>query len=589
MKPLISIVIPVYNQLEYTMQCLESLNAYTKEPHEVIIVDNGSTDGTMEYMQAESFKHPEYIYVRNEKNLGCAGAYKLGCQMAQGQYLAILNNDIVLSREWSKGLIDCIEATPNAGLVGARTNFISGPQMVTEVGLGYSDMFAYQEFAGDFRTSFKGLYTPYWQIRPFCGMIKKSVYDSVEGFDPRYFPANCEDDDLCMQLVLTGYRNMICGDVFVHHHGCKSQPNDIQTQEGAARYKMQTDRMYAIWEKKWVKKGTISACMIVKNEEHNMKRCIENLLPYVDEIIIVDTGSKDKTVEIASSYSKVKVSHFKWIDDFSAARNFANDQASGDWILSVDADEVFTGLDKLFKYLLPFHAYRICTRNYTTNVQYSNITFNHGEHPDHEKGAGWFPSTKIRLFPNRKDVRWEYPVHEVVEESIYPLGMGIKEEKECVVHHWSRVDDTKYMGDRSEKYFELLKKNAANGKRDLRCLEQLAVQAQGMKKYDEAEGFWMEVLALDPMGGLVPLNMCHISAERGNWNLAKEWATKAFLLNPDNKDVNQNMALCCYNTGDYLMAEKLAKGLLSKEPMNPLGKALLKAIIELKKTNILGG
>jgi tetratricopeptide (TPR) repeat protein len=384
-----------------------------------------------------------------------------------------------------------------------------------------------------------------------------------------------------MQLVVAGYRNIICADVFVHHHGMKSTLSGKLNKD---TYSDLVEKMSVIFRRKWhLKNPTISACLIVKNEEHCLETCLKSIAPHVDEIIVVDTGSTDKTIEVAKKFKKVKVFNFEWIEDFAAARNFANEQATGDFILSVDADEVFTGLEGIKNGMLPVSTYRIETRNYTTNNQYSNLHFNDGEYPEHEKGVGWFPSNKIRLFPRRKEIRWEYPVHEVVEESCYYLGLHVHECKEVVVHHWSRVDDTKYMGDRSEKYFELLKKNAANGKRDLRCLEQLAIQAQGMKKYDEAEGFWMEVLALDPMGGLVPLNMCHISAERGDWNLAKEWAIKAYMLNPDNKDVNQNMALCYFNTGDYLMAERLARGLLKKEPVNPLGKALLKAIIEMKR------
>jgi GT2 family glycosyltransferase len=230
MKPIISIVVPLYNQFEFTAMMLESLSAFTKIPHELIAVDNGSTDETQEFFKKAAATHPEYVYIRNEKNLGCAAALKLGCQFARGEYLAIVNNDIVFSKDWAQGLMDCINSGKDIGMVGARTNYISGPQMVTEIGLGYNNMFEYQEFADNFRMTFKGAYLPYWQIRPFCGMIKKSVYDSIDGWDERYFPANCEDDDLCMQLILKGYRNMICGDVFIHHHGSKSMGCDQETE-----------------------------------------------------------------------------------------------------------------------------------------------------------------------------------------------------------------------------------------------------------------------------------------------------------------------------------------------------------------------
>ncbi len=82
----------------------------------------------------------------------------------------------------------------------------------------------------------------------------------------------------------------------------------------------------------------LSFCAIVKNECHNLPRCLASVQPYVDEIVIVDTGSKDGTPEVAMQYG-AKVSHFTWCNDFAAARNYAVAQASGDWILTLDADE----------------------------------------------------------------------------------------------------------------------------------------------------------------------------------------------------------------------------------------------------------
>ena len=85
-------------------------------------------------------------------------------------------------------------------------------------------------------------------------------------------------------------------------------------------------------------KPILSLCMIVKNEKENLPRCLASAKPYVDEMIVVDTGSQDGTAEIALSYG-AKVSHFEWCDDFSAARNYSISLASGDWILLLDADE----------------------------------------------------------------------------------------------------------------------------------------------------------------------------------------------------------------------------------------------------------
>lgn len=85
----------------------------------------------------------------------------------------------------------------------------------------------------------------------------------------------------------------------------------------------------------------ISACYIVKNEAKTLPISLAGLAQYVDEIIVIDTGSTDETVRIAEKYGAT-VFHFQWQDDFSAARNYALDKAGGDWIVFLDADEYFT-------------------------------------------------------------------------------------------------------------------------------------------------------------------------------------------------------------------------------------------------------
>ena len=89
-------------------------------------------------------------------------------------------------------------------------------------------------------------------------------------------------------------------------------------------------------------KQTISLCMIAKNEEKHLEECLNSVKELVDEVIIVDTGSTDKTKQIGKKFN-AKIYDFKWIDDFSAARNKSLKHATKDWILVLDADEV---LDK---------------------------------------------------------------------------------------------------------------------------------------------------------------------------------------------------------------------------------------------------
>lgn len=82
----------------------------------------------------------------------------------------------------------------------------------------------------------------------------------------------------------------------------------------------------------------ITVCMIAKNEDNHIEECLKRLRPCKFEIVVVDTGSVDRTIEIARKYTD-KVFHFDWCDDFSAARNFSIEQASNDWVLIIDCDE----------------------------------------------------------------------------------------------------------------------------------------------------------------------------------------------------------------------------------------------------------
>lgn len=90
---------------------------------------------------------------------------------------------------------------------------------------------------------------------------------------------------------------------------------------------------------------TISLCMIVKNEETHLARCLDSAAELVDEIIIVDTGSTDRTVEIASDYTS-KVYSYLWKDDFSDARNYSFSKASMDYCMWMDADDILEETEK---------------------------------------------------------------------------------------------------------------------------------------------------------------------------------------------------------------------------------------------------
>src|SRR3989338_5293163 len=119
-------------------------------------------------------------------------------------------------------------------------------------------------------------------------------------------------------------------------------------------------------------KQTISLCMIAKDEEKYLEQCLSSVKGLVDEIIIIDTGSKDKTKEIAKKFN-AKIFDFKWVDDFSAARNESLKQAAKDWILVLDADEVIEEKDlgkikNIVENQEDFAGFQFEQRSYLNNV-----------------------------------------------------------------------------------------------------------------------------------------------------------------------------------------------------------------------------
>ena len=146
----------------------------------------------------------------------------------------------------------------------------------------------------------------------------------------------------------------------------------------------------------------ISLCMIVKNEEKTLKECLQRIFPFVDEVIIVDTGSSDNTCEIAKQFD-AKVFKHQFRGDFSEVRNISLEQASGEWILVLDADEWVdeNDVEKL----------RYLTEN---NDHLAYLIWRYEYYPN----GGWSSSTLIRFFRNMPEIRFHKTVHETVSKSL---------------------------------------------------------------------------------------------------------------------------------------------------------------------------
>jgi glycosyltransferase involved in cell wall biosynthesis len=197
--------------------------------------------------------------------------------------------------------------------------------------------------------------------------------------------------------------------------------------------------------------------MLNRDGAETIRECLESVAALADEMIVIDTGSRDDSPEIARRRGAAVVER-PWPDDFSAARNEYLRLAEGQWILSLDSDELLGPCrrDELIALLEaePDTAFRVTVRNYFLLRDYER-SLSPGELADRPlPGVGVTHSHTIRLFPNRPGVAYSYPVHESLVPSLHRLRIRIRD-LDLAVHHLGFVTGRRGMHDKFTRYLEL--------------------------------------------------------------------------------------------------------------------------------------
>jgi len=852
-KGLTSIIILTFNEIKYTKQCFDSITKYTSEPYEIVFIDNGSTDGTVKWLRELAIKNQNIKIFENKTNLGFAKGCNQGINLASGEYVLLLNNDIIVTEGWLSGMLECLQKDSFSGIVGPMTNNISGSQRVVD----YKDISVdnLPEYSKVFRERNRNRRIFIRRIAGFCMLFRYDLIRKIGMLDESFGSGNYEDDDICLRAILAGYKNYIAGDVFIYHYGSRSfkgngidyrkamernqkifnnkwtienngehgrnlylikllekadilrqkgkfeesiseyikaiqinpedtrsyyafaemligehkfedalnilkqaplhdedfrtiflkaqcfeglnlikeaeehiekilfkdksnayalnlkgqiaykkgnikeaedlfklsseidasygEPftnlgvikwtagqtnealnltergfilspdcNDITTiyysivsatgeyqrcekilKEAKALYsnkrqiafllidvlikqgknaealnyiqeaiitfgkddgiidaaleirkRIEAENQHKILEideKEKKTKKTLSLCMIVKNEENTLIDCLNSIKNVVDEIIIVDTGSTDRTKDIAKIYG-AKIYDFKWTGDFSEARNYSLSKANCDWILILDADEVISPIDHdRLKELINKKqnvAYSITTRNYVNAFNLSGWTSNGSIYSREEKGKGWFPSTKVRLFPNKKGIKFYNKVHELVEPSLRGIGIQTKN-CDVPIHHYGKLNDTHVM-EKGEDYYKLGVQKQEGAITDLKSIYELAIQAGELDRHQEAIELWKKLLQAnsslsDDILLKAYVNMGHAYFHLGMYKEAYDVSKKAYFISPDSQDAIMNYCLSEVWIGEAEKAIAPIKTLLQKKPDFPQGIGLL--------------
>lgn len=362
---------------ESVKTCLTQIRLYTDAAYRVLLVlERGQTE-----MEAWFGRDTELQLVWVDSPSSVADAYNAGARHALSSHIVFMRDHALVSEGWLEKLLACMDSYEDAAFVGPVSNGVSGPQGIP-VSL---------EDRGDYRSLSKGLdmirsgqsqFTV--KLLSFLMLAKREVFERIGGFDPRYTLEGYEDDDLCYRALLSGYGLYLAMDCLVR---CKRDYDLYPDRPGwyDSTLAMNRERAHQKWGKDllsslygWERSITISLCMIVKNEEATLDRCLSSVWDITDEIIIVDTGSEDRTKEIASKYTD-KINDFAWIQDFAAARNYAFSLATQSYILWLDADDVLLPGDaeqlRALKGKLPWNIDAVSMNYNLAADEYGNVTY----------------------------------------------------------------------------------------------------------------------------------------------------------------------------------------------------------------------
>ncbi len=369
-QPTVSIVIPAWNKWEYTRRCLASLRAHTADvDHEVIVVDNGSTDATPEGLR----DFPEVRVARNEANLGFARASNQGAALARGRYLLFLNNDTEAKKSWLRPMVALLDGDGSIGMVGAKLLFPDGTLQHAGVAVAYASPLPISPFHLDYRQP-AGKSTRQLDLQVVtgaCMLVRPEVFRAVGGFDEAYVNGY-EDLDLCFKVREAGHRVVYTPASVLTHHESVSDGRFLQTRHNED-----------LLERAWMGRFTafdvdrrrqpappppdpgrppLSVVVPVKDSLRTIAPCLEDLarnLGPSDRLLVTDAGSRDCTLQFVRLFAREHpglVQILEGAPDLPAALRAGLERATGELAMVIQpvlrtrpgfADEILGALGQL--------------------------------------------------------------------------------------------------------------------------------------------------------------------------------------------------------------------------------------------------
>jgi GT2 family glycosyltransferase/tetratricopeptide (TPR) repeat protein len=339
-----SVIVVSFNTIEDTARCVDSVFRNT-ENFELIVVDNGSTDGSVGYLRELAARHKNVKLIENPDNRNFGPANNQGVELAEGERIVFLNSDTIVTAKWIEMLDICMRHDEKIAIVGPCGSNSAGRQMVGDIRNGRN----FDEAALEWTRANAGKYQEAGLVFGWCMFVSREFLEGEEyAFDPQFVNA-FEDNDLCMRARTKGLRIFIDFGTYIYHIGQRSFKASMK-DKFYSDYLLNGRKNQELFYAKWAaaEKPKLIAVYRIANCEAYIAKSLEQTSKFADEIICLFARSKDRTKEIALSFPKVKFWE-EWHEDAhpfdeQAERDWLLQAAiarGADWIISIDGDEVY--------------------------------------------------------------------------------------------------------------------------------------------------------------------------------------------------------------------------------------------------------
>jgi GT2 family glycosyltransferase len=246
-QPEVSVVVVTRDNHPFLRLCLESVLAQTGRPCELIVVDNGSTDGTAPYLERLAESNPCLQVIANDENRGFATACNRGAALATAEVLVLLNDDTIVCDSWLEPLLAHL-ARPRVGMVGPTTNRTGNE---AQIDADYRTWAELVHFADARAREHAGEAIEIPTLTMFCVAMRRSVYEQIGPLDERFETGLLEDDDYSRRVREAGYRLLCADDAFVHHFGETSFGKLAASGEYTRVLEANRARFEEKWQEPW--------------------------------------------------------------------------------------------------------------------------------------------------------------------------------------------------------------------------------------------------------------------------------------------------------------------------------------------------